>query len=77
MNQMKRAPRKAFCLFLFLTLLVSGRHRQLLLVRGVADYEVLSGTLDDASGEAFDKTARFPGLRVGGGGGSALEALAR
>jgi N6-L-threonylcarbamoyladenine synthase len=63
--------------FPFLTLLVSGGHCQLLLTRGVADYEVLGGTLDDALGEAFDKTARLLGLEVGGGGGPALEALAR
>lgn len=63
--------------FPFLTLLVSGGHCQLLLVRGVAKYEVLGGTLDDALGEAFDKTARLLGLRVGGGGGPALETLAR
>jgi N6-L-threonylcarbamoyladenine synthase len=63
--------------FPFLTLLVSGGHCQLLLARDVADYVVLGGTLDDALGEAFDKTARLLGLEVGGGGGPALEALAR
>lgn len=63
--------------FPFLTLLVSGGHCQLLLARGIADYEVLGGTLDDALGEAYDKTARLLGLEVGGGGGPALEALAR
>lgn len=63
--------------FPFLTLLVSGGHCQLLLARDVADYEVIGGTLDDALGEAYDKTARLLGLRVGGGGGPALEALAR
>lgn len=68
---------REFLPFPFLTLLVSGGHCQLLLVRGVADYEVLGGTLDDALGEAFDKTARLLGLQVGGGGGPALEALAR
>lgn len=62
--------------FPFLTLLVSGGHCQLLLVSGVASYEVLGGTLDDALGEAYDKTARMLGLKVGGGGGPALEALA-
>lgn len=62
--------------FPFLTLLVSGGHCQLLLVRGVAQYEVLGGTLDDALGEAFDKTARLLGLEVGAGGGPALEQLA-
>lgn len=63
--------------FPFLTLLVSGGHCQLLLTRGIADYEVLGGTLDDALGEAYDKTARLLGLEIGGGGGPALEALAR
>ncbi|KAI0565121.1 Glycoprotease [Gracilaria domingensis] len=62
--------------FPFLTLLVSGGHCQLLLVRDVAQYEVLGGTLDDALGEAFDKTARLLGLEVGSGGGPALEKLA-
>jgi N6-L-threonylcarbamoyladenine synthase len=63
--------------FPFLTLLVSGGHCQLLLTRDVAKYEVIGGTLDDALGEAFDKTARLLGLDVGGGGGPALEVLAR
>lgn len=62
--------------FPFLTLLVSGGHCQLLLARSVADYEVLGGTLDDALGEAYDKTARLLGLQVGGGGGPAMEKLA-
>lgn len=62
--------------FPFLTLLVSGGHCQLLLVKDVADYEVIGGTLDDALGEAYDKTARLLGLEVGGGGGPALEKLA-
>lgn len=62
--------------FPFLTLLVSGGHCQLLLARGVGDYAVLGGTLDDAAGEAFDKTARLLGLDVAAGGGPALEALA-
>lgn len=63
--------------FPFLTLLVSGGHCQLLMAHDVADYEVLGGTLDDALGEAYDKTARLLGLQVGGGGGPALEQLAR
>lgn len=63
--------------FPFLTLLVSGGHCQLLLAYDVAHYEVLGGTLDDALGEAYDKTARLLGLQVGGGGGPALEKLAR
>lgn len=63
--------------FPFLTLLVSGGHCQLLLTRDVAQHELLGGTLDDALGEAYDKTARLLDLEVGGGGGPALEALAQ
>eukprot|EP00953_Heterococcus_sp_UTEX-ZZ885_P033007 17202-Heterococcus_DN1.PRE.2 len=62
--------------FPFLTLLVSGGHCQLLLCKGVGDFAVLGGTLDDALGEAFDKVARLLGLPVGGGGGPAVEAIA-
>ena len=70
-NVNRRAP------FPFLALLVSGGHNQLILARGVGEYRVLGGALDDALGEAYDKTARLLGLDVGGGGGPALEALAR
>ena len=63
--------------FPFLALLVSGGHNQLILARAVGEYRVLGGALDDALGEAYDKTARLLGLDVGGGGGPALEALAR
>ena len=63
--------------FPFLALLVSGGHNQLILARGVGDYVILGSTLDDALGEAYDKTARLLGLEVGGGGGPALERLAR
>ena len=62
--------------FPFLALLVSGGHNQLILTRGVGDHVILGSTLDDALGEAYDKTARLLGLDVGGGGGPALEALA-
>ena len=44
--------------FPYLLLLISGGHCQLLIVRGVGDYQRIGTTLDDASGEAFDKTAR-------------------
>lgn len=57
-------PRPAFP---FLALLVSGGHTQLMAVRGVGDYEVLGETLDDAAGEAFDKTAKLLGLDYPGG----------
>lgn len=61
--------------FPFLLLLVSGGHCQLLAVRGVGDYERLGTTIDDAAGEAFDKTAKVLGL--GYPGGPALEACAK
>jgi len=58
----------------FLALLVSGGHSMLIAVRGLGEYEVLGTTLDDAVGEAFDKTAKLLGL--GYPGGPALAALA-
>jgi len=63
--------------FPFVALLVSGGHNLLVLCTAVGRYTVLGATLDDALGEAYDKTARLLGLDVGGGGGPALEALAR
>ena len=56
-------------------LLVSGGHCQLLEVRGVGDHRRLATTIDDALGEAFDKTAKLLGL--GYPGGPAVERLAR
>jgi len=53
--------------FPFLALLVSGGHSQIMAVRGVGDYQVLGETLDDAAGEAFDKTAKLMGLDYPGG----------
>ena len=53
--------------FPFLLLLVSGGHCQLLAVAGVGRYRRLGGTLDDAVGEAFDKTAKMLGLGYPGG----------
>ncbi len=58
----------------FLALLVSGGHSMLIGVGGLGDYDVLGTTLDDAVGEAFDKTAILLGL--GYPGGPALAALA-
>lgn len=58
----------------FLALLVSGGHSMLIDVRGLGQYELLGTTLDDAVGEAFDKTAKLLGL--GYPGGPALAALA-
>jgi len=60
--------------FPFVALLVSGGHSQLMRVAGVGDYELLGETLDDAAGEAFDKTAQL--LELGYPGGPALAALA-
>ena len=58
----------------FLGLLVSGGHTMLIAVRELGDYRLLGTTLDDAVGEAFDKTAKLLGL--GYPGGPALAALA-
>jgi N6-L-threonylcarbamoyladenine synthase len=61
--------------FPYLLLLVSGGHCQLLLCAGVGRYTRLGTTLDDAAGEAFDKTAKLLGL--GYPGGPAIERAAR
>lgn len=53
--------------FPFLTLLVSGGHTQFIQARGLGDYVLLGETLDDAVGEAFDKTAKCMGLAYPGG----------
>jgi N6-L-threonylcarbamoyladenine synthase len=53
--------------FPFIALLVSGGHTQLLHVGGVGDYRLLGETVDDAAGEAFDKTAQILGLDYPGG----------
>jgi N6-L-threonylcarbamoyladenine synthase len=58
----------------FLALLVSGGHTMLIAVDGLGEYDVLGTTLDDAVGEAFDKTAKLLGL--GYPGGPALARLA-
>jgi len=60
--------------FPFVALLVSGGHTQLVRVDGVGLYRLLGDTLDDAAGEAFDKTAKLLGL--GYPGGPALARLA-
>jgi N6-L-threonylcarbamoyladenine synthase len=60
--------------FPFVALLVSGGHTQLMRVAGVGRYELLGETLDDAAGEAFDKSAKLLGL--GYPGGPALARLA-
>lgn len=53
--------------FPLLSLLVSGGHTELTLMRDHGDYEYLGGTLDDAAGEAFDKVGRLLGLPYPGG----------
>ncbi len=60
--------------FPFVALLVSGGHTQLMEVKGIGEYELLGQTLDDAVGEAFDKTAKL--LNLGYPGGPALAKLA-
>jgi N6-L-threonylcarbamoyladenine synthase len=60
--------------FPFIALLVSGGHTQLMQVEGVGDYRLLGETIDDAAGEAFDKSAKLLGL--GYPGGPALASLA-
>jgi N6-L-threonylcarbamoyladenine synthase len=53
--------------FPFLCLTVSGGHTQLVIVRSHFDFEIIGETLDDAAGEAFDKTAKILGLPYPGG----------
>jgi N6-L-threonylcarbamoyladenine synthase len=65
-------PRPAYP---FVALLVSGGHTQFYAVRGVGDYTLLGDTLDDAAGEAFDKTAKLLGLPYPGGPALARLAL--
>jgi N6-L-threonylcarbamoyladenine synthase len=61
--------------FPFIALLVSGGHTQLMKVSGIGQYELLGETLDDAAGEAFDKTAKLLGLDYPGG--AAISQLAQ
>ena len=61
--------------FPFVALLVSGGHTQLMRVDGVGRYELLGETIDDAAGEAFDKSAKLMGL--GYPGGPALSKMAQ
>ncbi len=60
--------------FPFIALLVSGGHTLLAQVNGIGDYQILGVSLDDAVGEAFDKTAKLLGLNYPGG--PAIAALA-
>lgn len=53
--------------FPFLALLISGGHTQLVEVSGIGEYKILGESIDDAAGEAFDKTAKMLGLDYPGG----------
>jgi N6-L-threonylcarbamoyladenine synthase len=53
--------------FPFIALLVSGGHTQLVEVKAIGDYQILGESIDDAAGEAFDKTAKLLGLDYPGG----------
>ncbi|SDW91799.1 tRNA (adenosine(37)-N6)-threonylcarbamoyltransferase complex transferase subunit TsaD [Marinobacter mobilis] len=53
--------------FPFVALLVSGGHTQLVMVSGIGEYQLLGESVDDAAGEAFDKTAKMLGLDYPGG----------
>jgi N6-L-threonylcarbamoyladenine synthase len=61
--------------FPYLLLLVSGGHCQLLIVEGVGSYHQLGTTIDDALGEAFDKTAKMLGLGIPGGPAVEIKAI--
>lgn len=61
--------------FPYLLLLISGGHCQLIEVKGVGNYTRLGTTIDDAAGEAFDKTAKL--LELGVSGGPAVEEMAK
>ncbi len=61
--------------FPYLLLLVSGGHSQYLIIKGINDYEQIGTTIDDAVGEAFDKTAKI--LDLGYPGGPKVEKFAK
>jgi N6-L-threonylcarbamoyladenine synthase len=63
--------------FPFLALLISGGHSLLIVCLGIGKYIQLGTTLDDSIGEAYDKTARLFNLEWEGGGGKALEKIAK
>ncbi|KAK4788010.1 hypothetical protein SAY86_019329 [Trapa natans] len=63
--------------FPFMTLLISGGHNLLVLARDLGQYVQLGTTIDDAIGEAYDKTAKWLGLDMRKSGGPAIEELAR
>lgn len=61
---------------IYISLLISGGHNLIIVARDLGHYIQLGTTLDDAIGEAYDKTARLLGLDLKKGGGPALEQLA-
>ncbi|TAH02638.1 MAG: tRNA (adenosine(37)-N6)-threonylcarbamoyltransferase complex transferase subunit TsaD [Sphingobacteriales bacterium] len=63
----KNSQNHIFPTFPFLCLTVSGGHTQIVLVKNYFDMEIIGQTLDDAAGEAFDKTAKILGLPYPGG----------
>lgn len=63
--------------FPFMALLISGGHNLLILARDLGQYIQLGTTIDDAIGEAYDKTAKWLGLDMRRSGGPAIEELAR
>ncbi|KAM1175250.1 hypothetical protein ACFX13_028345 [Malus domestica] len=63
--------------FPFVALLISGGHNLLILARDLGQYVQLGTTIDDAVGEAYDKTAKWLGLDLRRSGGPAIEELAR
>ncbi|KAG8391648.1 hypothetical protein BUALT_Bualt01G0209200 [Buddleja alternifolia] len=63
--------------FPFMALLISGGHNLLILARDLGHYIQLGTTIDDAIGEAYDKTAKWLGLDMSKSGGPAVEELAR
>jgi N6-L-threonylcarbamoyladenine synthase len=66
-NWLSHTNKKTEIIFPSLSLIVSGGHTQLVLMRDHDDYEILGQTIDDAAGEAFDKVARLMGLGYPGG----------
>ena len=54
-------------MFPAIILTVSGGHTQLILMKGISEYEMIGTTIDDAAGEAFDKVSKFMGLEYPGG----------
>lgn len=60
--------------FPFLALLISGGHTEFIIVKALGNYQIIGDTLDDAAGEAFDKTAKLLGIAYPGG--AKLAALA-